>query len=127
MREGPKDGRGMLVERKGVAVLWMLGDKDVSLGLVAQGDMILEVGPVLWVVGKDGILPVVGGDVPDRESVKLRSVMEVEEPAESMNVDWVVDGNRVDTSALSEDAGTLMDVCTILELGVMSERPTFPI
>lgn len=33
-----------------------------------------------------------------------------------MTMDWVVDGNRVDACVLSEDAGTLVDVCTIVEL-----------
>ena len=102
----------MLVETKGVAVLWMLENTGVSLGLVAKVVTILEVVPVLWVGGEDGILSVVGGEVPDRESVQLRSALEVEEPAEFMNVDWMEAGDRVDTSILSEEAGTVVDVCT---------------
>lgn len=74
--------------------------------------MILDDVPVLWVVQEDGIVLVVGGKVPERESV----VMEVEEPAWPMTKDWVVADNRVDASVLSEDAGTRVDVCTIVEL-----------
>lgn len=33
-----------------------------------------------------------------------------------MTMDWVVAGNRVDVSVMSEDAGTFVDVCTIVEL-----------
>ena len=119
----------MLVERKGVAVLCMLGNTDVSLGLVAKVVTILEVVPVLWVGGEDGILSVVGGEVPDRESVQLRSALEVEEPAEFMNVDWMEAGDRVDTSILSEEAGTVVDVCTIVELdtdAVKADLEMFP-
>ena len=129
MRERPKDGPGMLVERKGVAVLWMLENTGVSLGLVAKVVTILEVVPVLWVGGEDGILSVVGGEVPDRESVQLRSALEVEEPAEFMNVDWMEAGDRVDTSILSEEAGTVVDVCTIVELdtdAVKADLEMFP-
>lgn len=46
----------MLVESNGVAVLWMLGNTDVSLGLMDKVVTILEVVPVLWVGGEDGIL-----------------------------------------------------------------------
>jgi len=67
--------------------------------------------------------------VPDRESVKLRSVLEVEEPAKFMNVDWVEAGNKVDTSILSEEAGTGVDVGTIVELhtdAVEADLAMFP-
>ena len=69
------------------------------------------------------------GEVPDRESVQLRSALEVEEPAEFMNVDWMEAGDRVDTSILSEEAGTVVDVCTIVELdtdAVKADLEMFP-
>ena len=51
----------MLVERKALTVLWVEGNTDVSLGLVAKVVTILETGSVLWVVGEEGMIFVLVG------------------------------------------------------------------
>ena len=116
-REGPEDAAGMLVERKGVAALWVDGNTDVPLGLVAKVVMMLEVVPVLWVAGEDGVISVVGREELDSARVELRSGLKVEEPTGFVDVDEVVAGVRVDASVLTEDGGTVVEVCTMVETG----------
>ena len=116
-REGPKDAAGMLVERKGVAELWVGANTDVPLGLVAKVVMMLEVVPVLSVAGEDGVISVVGREELDSARVELRSGLKVEEPTGLVDVDEVMAGVRVDASVLTEDGGTVVDVCTMVETG----------
>ena len=100
----------MLVERKALTVLWVEGNTDVSLGLVAKVVTILETVSVLWVVGEEGMIFVLVGEGLDGASVELRSGLKVEEPMGFVDVDGVVAGGRVRGSVLTEEGGTVMDV-----------------
>ena len=100
----------MLVERKALTVLWVEGNTDVSLGLVAKVVTILETVSVLWVVGEEGMIFVLVGEGLDDASVELRSGLKVEEPTGFVDVDGVVAGVRVRASVLTEEGGTVMDV-----------------
>lgn len=79
MEEVPRDVAGLLVEGKGVTVLWALMNMDVVLGLVAEVASTLKVVSVSWVVAKDEMkfVSVLVGEVLDRVSVGLRLVVEV--------------------------------------------------
>lgn len=92
MEELPRDLAGMLVEGKGVTVLWALMNMDVVLGLVAEVASVLEVVSVSWVVAKDEMtfVSVLVGEVLDRVSVALRLVVEVNGTVVLLDVDSVV-------------------------------------
>lgn len=107
----------MLVEEKALAVLWVEVNMDVSLGLVAKVVTILETVSVLWVVEEEGMIFVLVGEGLDGASVELRSGLQVEEPTGFVDVDGVVAGVRVQASVLTEEGGTVVDVCTIVEPG----------
>jgi len=105
----------MLVEEKALAVLWVEVNMDVSLGLVAKVVTILETVSVLWVVEEEGMIFVLVGEGLDGASVELRSGLQVEEPTGFVDVDGVVAGVRVQASVLTEEGGTVVDVCTMVE------------
>lgn len=105
----------MLVEEKALAVLWVEVNMDVSLGLVAKVVTILETVSVLWVVEEEGMIFVLVGEGLDGASVELRSGLQVEEPTGYVDVDGVVAGVRVQASVLTEEGGTVVDVCTMVE------------
>ena len=107
----------MLVERKALAVLWVEGNTDVSLGLVAKVVTILETVCVLWVVGEEGMIFVLVGEGLDSASVELRSGLKVEDPTGFMDMDGVVAGVTIRASVLTEEGGTVVDVCTMVEPG----------
>lgn len=51
--EVPRDVAGMVVEGKGLTVLWVVVNVDVSVDTVAEFVTTLKVVSVLWVVGED--------------------------------------------------------------------------
>ena len=53
--ELPRDVAGMVVMRRGVTVLWLVADVDVSVGTVTEFVTTLKVVSALWVVGEDGM------------------------------------------------------------------------
>ena len=53
--ELPSDVAGVLVVRKGVTVLWLVVDVDVSVGAVTEFVTTLKVVSVLWMVGEEGM------------------------------------------------------------------------
>ena len=55
MGELPRDVAGVLVVRKGVTVLWLVADVDVSVGAVTEFVTTLKVVSVLWMVGEEGM------------------------------------------------------------------------
>ena len=55
MEELPRDVAGVLVVRRGVTVLWLVADVDVSVGAVTEFVTTLKAVSVLWVVGEDGM------------------------------------------------------------------------
>ena len=72
MEELPRDVAGVLVVKRGVTVLWLVVDVDVSVGTVTEFVTTLKVVSALWVVGEDGMLFVVvsegsvkSGAIPD--------------------------------------------------------------
>ena len=117
MRERLKDVAGMLVERKALAVLWVEGNTNVSLGLLAKVLTILETVSVLWVVEEEDMIFVLVGEGLDGASVELRSGVKVEEPMGFADVDSVVAGVRVGASELTEEGGAVVDVCRLVAAG----------
>ena len=115
--EVARDVAGMVVEGRRVAALWVVADVDVLLDTVAEFVTTLEVVPVLWVVGEDGLLRVGVGEGLDSASVELRSLVELSEPVVLEDVDSVVAGVGVEASVPTEDGGTVVDVCGIVEPG----------
>ena len=111
MRERLKDVAGMLVERKALAVLWVEGNTNVSLGLLAKVVTMFETVSVLWVVEEEDMIFVLVGEGLDGASVELRSGVKVEEPMGFVDVDSVVAGVGVGASELTEEGGAVMDVC----------------
>ena len=55
MEELPRDVSGKVVVTKGVTVLWLAADVDVSVGAVTEFVTTLKVVSALWVVGEDGM------------------------------------------------------------------------
>ena len=55
MEELPRDVSGKVVVTKGVTVLWLVADVDVSVGTVTEFVTTLKVISALWVVGEDGM------------------------------------------------------------------------
>ena len=53
--ELPRDVAGVLVVRKGVTVLCVVADGDVSVGAVTEFVTTVKAVSVLWVVGEDGL------------------------------------------------------------------------
>ena len=51
----PRDVAGVLVVRRGVTVLWLVADVDVSVGAVTEFVTTVKAVSVLWVVGEDGM------------------------------------------------------------------------
>ena len=110
MEELPRDVSGKVVVTKGVTVLWLVADVDVSVGAVTEFVTTLKVVTVLWVVGEEGMIFVLVGEGLDSASVELRSGLKVEDPTGFVDVDGVVAGVRVRASVLTEEGGTVMDV-----------------
>lgn len=115
--EVPRDVAGMVVEGKGLTVLWVVVNVDVSVDTVAEFVTTLKVVSVLWVVGEDGMLFVVVEEGLDSTGVELRSRVELSEAVVLVDEDSVVAGVRVGASVLTEEGGTVVDVCTIVEPG----------
>ena len=115
--EVPGDVAGMVVVREAVTVLWVVADMDVSVGRVAEFVTTVKVVSVLWVVVEGGMLCVVVGDVLDIASVELRSRVELTEAVVLVDVDSLVGGVGAGVSVLTEDGGTVGDVCTMVEPG----------
>ena len=90
--EVPRDGTGVLLEGKAVAVLWTPMTMDVVLSLVAEVASTLKVVSVSWVVAKDEMIfvSVLVGEVLERASVELRLVVEAPETVVLLDVDSVV-------------------------------------
>ena len=79
----------------------------------------LKVVSVLWVVGEDGMLFVVVGEVLDSTSVELRSPVELSEPVVLVAVDSVVAGVGVGASVVTEEGGAVVDnVKVLVSMGV---------
>lgn len=113
----PRDVAGMVVVTEGVTMLWVVADMDVSAGTVTEFVTTLKVVSVFWVVGEDGMLIVVVAEVLDIASVELRSRVELNEAVVLVDVDSLVGGVGVGVSVLTEDGGTVGDVCTVVETG----------
>lgn len=113
----PRDVAGMVVVTEGVTMLWVVADMDVSVGTVTEFVTTLKVVSVFWVVGEDGMLIVVVAEVLDIASVELRSRVELNEAVVLVDVDSLVGGVGVGVSVLTEDGGTVGDVCTVVETG----------
>lgn len=107
----------MVVEGKGVTVLWVRVKVDVSVGTVTEFVTTLKVVSVLWVVGEDGLLLVVVGEALESTGVELRSPVELTEPVVLVGVDSVVAGVRVGASVLTEEGGAVVDVCRLVAAG----------
>lgn len=113
----PRDVAGMVVVTEGVTMLWVVADMDVSVGTVTEFVTTLKVVSVFWVVGEDGMLIVVVAEVLDIASVELRSRVELNEAVVLVDVDSLVGVVGVGVSVLTEDGGTVGDVCTVVETG----------
>lgn len=113
----PRDVAGMVVVTEGVTMLWVVADMDVSVGTVTEFVTTLKVVSVFWVVGEDGMLIVVVAEVLDIASVELRSRVELNEAVVLVDVDSLVGVVGVGVSVLTEDGGTVVDVCTVVETG----------
>lgn len=113
----PRDVAGMVVVTEGVTMLWVVADMDVSAGTVTEFVTTLKVVSVFWVVGEDGMLIVVVAEVLDIASVELRSRVELNEAVVLVDVDSLVGVVGVGVSVLTEDGGTVGDVCTVVETG----------
>ena len=119
MEELPRDVAGVLVVKRGVTVLWLVVDVDVSVGTVTEFVTTLKVVSALWVVGEDGMLFVVVSEVLVSASVEVRSLVELSEPVVLVAVDSVVAGVGVDTSVLTEEGGAVVDnVKVLVSMGV---------
>lgn len=57
------------------------------------------------------------GEGLDSPSVELRSLVELHEPVVLVDVDSVVGGVGVGAPVVTEDGGTVVDVCTMVEPG----------
>lgn len=88
----PRDGAGVLLEGKAVAVLWTPMNMDVVLNQVAEVASTLKVVSLSWVVAKDEMIfvSVLVGEVLERASVELRLVVEAPETVVLLDVDSVV-------------------------------------
>lgn len=115
--EVPRDVAGMVEEGEAVTVLWVVADVDALLDTVAELVTPRKVVPVSWVVGEDSMLFADVGEGLDSASVELRSLVELREPVGLVDVDSVVAGVGVEASVLTEDGGTVVDVCGIVEPG----------
>ena len=120
MEEVPRDVAGVLVVRKGVAVLCTLMNMDVVLGLVAEVASTLKVVSFFWVVAKDEMtfVSLLVGEVLERVSVELRLLVEVSETVVLLDVDSVVASVVfLPVEKLGEDVipGVL---CVALDVGV---------
>ena len=115
--ELPRDVAGVLVVRKGVTVLCVVTDGDVSVGAVTEFVTTLKVVSALWVVGEDGMSFMAVSEGLDSTSVELRSLVELSEPVVLVAVDSVVAGVGVGVSVLTEEGGEVVDVCTMVVAG----------
>ena len=117
MEELPRDVSGKVVVTKGVTVLWLVADVDVSVGAVTEFVTTLKVVSVLWMVGEEGMLFEVVSEGLDSTSVEVRSLVELSEPVVLVAVDSVVAGVGVGVSVLTEEGGEVVDVCTMVVAG----------
>ena len=117
MEELPRDVSGKVVVTKGVTVLWLVADVDVSVGAVTEFVTTLKVVSVLWMAGEEGMLFEVVSEGLDSTSVELRSLVELSEPVVLVAVDSVVAGVGVGVSVLTEEGGEVVDVCTMVVAG----------
>lgn len=132
--EAPSDVAGMVLERKGVAVLRGVVKMEVAAGVLAEVAWTGKVLCVWWVVGPEEVVPVVGvaaaaavavgvgvgvAEVPGRASVEPRWTAEVavDGPAGRLDVASVVAGVELGAPVLTEEAGRVVDVCSGAEAG----------